>query len=229
MSQNATTHPSGIEGLKPIEVREARSKDDRLAAYALRFTVYVEEMGRRQLHADHSRRLIEEPEDAHARLLVARTAAGEVVGTARVHLKTDVPPALEALYGMRRFAPFHPAQTSTTTKLMVVPRLRRSPLALRLAQACYDLGMAEGIAFNFIDCNAPMRPFFERLGFRQLLDDFDHPDFGRVSPLVLAMHDIEYFRRIRTPFILPALPGDHASIAFFAQLLDHAHSPTAHP
>lgn len=212
-----------------IEIREARDDEERRAAYALRFAVYVEEMGRRQVHADHARRLVEEPEDATARLLVACTADGEVVGTARVHLKADVPPALQELYGMRHFAPFHPTQTSATTKLMVAPRHRRSPLALQLAQACYDLGMAEGIAFNFIDCNAPLRPFFARLGFRQLFEDFEHPDYGTVSPLVLALHDADYLRRIRTPLTLPDLSGDHPSVAFIARLLAHAPHPVARP
>lgn len=210
-----------------IEIGEARNDDERRAVYALRFAVYVEEMGRRQLHADHVHRLVEEPEDGSARLLVARTLQGEVVGTARVHLKESIPPALAELYGMRHFAPFHPAQTSATTKLMVAPRFRRTPLALQLAQACYDMGMAAGVAFNFIDCNPPLRPFFARLGFRQLLADFEHPDYGVVSPLVLALHDIDYLRRIRTPFTLPDLTGDHPSVAFFARLLDHApHSAT---
>lgn len=212
-----------------ISIREARNDDERRAAYALRFAVYVQEMGRRQLHADHARRLVEEPEDATARLLVACTPEGEVVGTARVHLKDDVPAALEELYGMRRFVPFHPAETSATTKLMVAPRYRRTPLPLQLAQACYDLGMANGVAFNFIDCNAPLRPFFARLGFRQLLADFEHPDYGMVSPLVLALHDVDYLRRIRTPFTLPDLTGDHPSVAFFARLLDHAPHPVARP
>lgn len=210
-----------------IEVGEVRDDDERRAVYALRFAVYVEEMGRRQAHANHALRQVEEPEDLGARLLVARTEGGEVVGTARVHLKTEIPSALASMYQLHHFVPFHPTQTSTTTKLMVAPAYRRSPLALRLAQACYDLGMAEGVSFNFIDCNAPLRPFFLRLGFRQLVEDFVHPDYGTVSPLVLALHDVAYMRRLGSPFTLPDLTGDHPSVAFFARLLDTSPLPAA--
>lgn len=205
-----------------IEVGEVRDDDERRAVYALRFAVYVEEMGRRQAHANHALRLVEEPEDENARLLVARTDDGEVVGTARVHLKSEIPSSLESLYQLHHFIPFHPTQTSTTTKLMVAPAYRRTPLALRLAQACYDLGMAEGVSFNFIDCNAPVRSFFLRLGFRQLFEDFVHPDYGTVSPLVLALHDVAYMRRIGSPFTLPDITGDHPSVEFFARMLDHS-------
>ena len=202
-----------------IEVVEVQTEDERHGVFALRYAVYVEEMRRMQVHADHERRIVEEPEDQHARLLVARTASGTVVGTARVHLGSNIPAALETMYQLQQFAPFHPAQTSTTTKLMIDVRYRRSPLALRLAQACYNLGLAAGVSFNFVDCNAHLVPFFTRLGFRQIFPNFSHPDYGTVSPLVLALHDFDHFRTIGSPFALPERRDHHPSVAFFSRLL----------
>lgn len=205
-----------------VRVEEAHDVETRQAVYAFRYTVYVEEMGRRQAHADHVRRVLAEPEDESARLLVARNSYGDVVGTARVHLAERIPPSLEALYQLQRFAPFHPHESSTTTKLMVDRRYRRSPLALRLAQACYDIGLSAGISYNFIDCNAHLRSFFFQLGFRQVLPDFDHRDYGVVSPLVLALRDVEHLRRIRSPFVVPDLPAGHPSVAFLERMLAHS-------
>lgn len=204
-----------------VRVEEARTAEARQALYAFRYEVYVEEMGRRQLHADHARRLLAEPEDASARLLVARTEAGAVVGTARVHLAAAIPDSLQTMYQLHRFAPYHPHESSTTTKLMVDRRYRRTPLALRLAQACYDLGLAAGMSLNFIDCNAHLRSFFLQLGFRQVLPDFEHGDYGVVSPLVLALRDVEYLRRIRSPFVIPEMERGHSSVAFLERLLAH--------
>jgi GNAT superfamily N-acetyltransferase len=212
-----------------IEVIEASDEHDRRGALALRYAVYVEEMGRRQVHADHVRREVAEPEDASARLLVARRADGAIVGTACVHLKADIPRTLVDMYQLERFHPFHPAQASTTTKLIVDPRYRRTPLALRLAQACYDIGMEAGVAFNFIDCNAHLRPFFQRLGFRQVFPDFEHADYGTVTPMVLALRDFTYLREIASPFRLPDGPvdDDDASAAFLDDLLT-AHQQPLH-
>ncbi len=205
-----------------INVAEARTAQEREAVYALRYAVYVEEMGREQAHADHRRRVVEEPEDEVARLLIARTAKGDVVGTARVHLGSHVPHALGVMYGMQHFSPFYPTQTSAVTKLMVDRRFRQSPLAFRLAQACYDMGLNAGMSFNFIDCNAHLRPFFTQLGFRQVLPDFLHPSYGLVSPLVLALRDFQYLRQIRSPFAIPQVEDEHTSVEFFADLLQRA-------
>ncbi len=209
-----------------IEVIEASDEHDRRGALALRYAVYVQEMGRRQVHADHVRREVAEPEDASARLLVARRADGAIVGTARVHLKADIPQTLVDMYQLERFHPFHPAQTSTTTKLIVDSRYRRTPLALRLAQACYDIGMEAGVAFNFIDCNAHLRPFFHRLGFRQVFPDFEHAEYGTVTPLVLALRGFTYLREIASPFRLPHGPDDNASVAFLDDLLAAHQQPS---
>ena len=45
-----------------IEVVEVQTEDERSGVFALRYAVYVEEMRRRQVHADHKRRIVEEPE-----------------------------------------------------------------------------------------------------------------------------------------------------------------------
>lgn len=201
-----------------IEVAEARTAQDRDAIFRLRYAIYVEEMGRTQRHADHALRTVVEPDDEQARLLLARDAAGRVVGAARVHLGPLVPPTLATLYQMQRFAPFFPLQTSTTTKLMVDVRFRRTPMALRLAQACYNMGLNAGMSFNFIDCNAHLRPFFSQLGFRQVFPEFTHPEYGSVTPMVLALRDVGYLRRIRSPLLQPDAPDTHESVAFFEAL-----------
>jgi len=130
------------------------------------------------------------------------------------------------MYQMRRFERFHPSQTSVTTKLMVHSRYRRSPLALRLAQACYNIGFSAGVSFNFIDCNAHLRSFFLQLGFRQVFPAFSHPNYGRVTPLVLALRDVSYLRRISSPFKLPADDNiEDDSVAFFNELLQQSPQP----
>lgn len=202
-----------------IHISEARSSRDREAIFALRYAVYVAEMGRRQEHADHERRLLEESEDANSTLLLARDARGDAIGTGRVHLGPCIPESYETMYQMRQFEPFHPTQTSTTTKLIVDERYRRSPVAFRLAQACYDVGMAAGVRFNFIDCNAHLKPFFLKLGFRQVAPDLVHPDFGHVSPLVLALKDFGYLRSIGSPFAPTASDASDASVGFIDGLL----------
>jgi GNAT superfamily N-acetyltransferase len=212
----------------PITIVQALSKEDRLGVARLRYAVYVEEMQRLQRHADHDHRTIHEPEDEGAIVLAAKDDDGSIVGTARVHLKACIPPPYVQLYSIMDFGEFHPSEVSTTTKLMVAPPFRRSPLALRLAQACYDVGIASGISFNFIDCSPRMRRFFDQLGFRQVSADFEHPEYGLVTPLVLALRDDEYLERIRSPLQFVKGQSGHRSVRFFNALRDHTHSGGCH-
>ncbi|MFN2317900.1 MAG: GNAT family N-acetyltransferase [Gemmatimonadales bacterium] len=205
------------------EIVEARSEQDRQAVYALRYAIYVEEMQRPQPHADHELRMLREPEDETAHLLLARNRTGEVVGTARVHLQEAIPSDLAEMYQMHVLEHFHTSQTSTVTKIMVDPAYRRSPLAFRLSQACYDIGIAAGVSFNCIDCNVHLKSYFTQLGFRQISADFQHPLYGAVTPLVLALRDYDYLQRIGSPFRLPATRDPHPSVPFFHRLLSERH------
>ena len=207
-----------------ITISTASSAADRLGVAALRYAVYVTEMGRRQRYADHIARTISEPDDETAIILVAKDGDETVVGTARVHLHSAIPSDYMAMYSIGLFGSYSPIGCSTTTKLIVASSFRRTRLPLRLSQACYDLGISADVCFNFIDCNPNLRAFFTRLGFRQLLPDFEHEDYGRVSPLVLALRDYEHLKRIRSPLLYPKDRGVHASVAFF-QLLSTKHGP----
>lgn len=205
-----------------VTIEEARSDHDRAGVFALRYDVYVREMRRRQQHADHGRAVVEEPDDASAILLAAKEESGRVVGTVRIHLQDAIPPSYVELYAIDAFAPFHPGQTSTTTKLMVAPEYRRSTLGVRLAQACYRVGIEAGVSFNFIDCSPAVRSFFDQLGYRQLVPDVEHPEYGRVSPLVLALRDLEYLRRVGSPLGGDVAEEEHPSVSYMRSLLEQS-------
>src|SRR5262249_41543786 len=165
------------------EVRELRTEEEE-DLFRFRYDIYVAEMGRKQLHADHERRRIEEPLDAHAFHLVA-VREGSIVGALRLNWALDEATAhYRELYSMVVARPWYPAQTTMITKFMIRRELRRSALALRMCEATYEWGYRHGSRFDFIDCNSHLRPFFTRLGYRQIKPDVVHPEYGRVHPLV---------------------------------------------
>jgi hypothetical protein len=196
-----------------ISVRPPRTPREREAVFSFRYTVYVEEMRRDEPHADHRRRRIIDPLDATGYLLAAFGSDGRVVGTVRVNLSRDSNlSSYEGPYGMTQapFVAYHPHATGIVTKLMVSDAYRRSTVAVRLARACYDYGRRQGVAFSFIDCNPHLKPFFERLGFRQVMPDFTHPVYGRVHPLVLDVRDAAILQQgaVVLPSMIPGVsPG----------------------
>ncbi len=184
--------------MKP-NIRFARSSEDRLRVFRFRYAIYVEEMKRVQKHADPLRRVIEEPFDETGHLLLAESE-GEIVGTVRTNFGGETDLGYYAgLFRMESAGASFPERVSLTTKMMIVPRLRSGTLAVRLAQAIFDFGRDGGIRRDFIDCNAHLESFFERMGYRRYMPKAVHPEYGEVLPLRLDIDDEAHLRSIDSP------------------------------
>ncbi|MEO6445957.1 MAG: hypothetical protein ABIZ91_15105, partial [Gemmatimonadaceae bacterium] len=104
------------------------------------------------------------------------------------------------LYGLNALTPMQRQVTSVTTRLMIAAPYRSGTLAVRLATAVYDFGLASGIEFDYIDCNPPLDHFFRRLGHRPMHQG-SHPEYGDVSIMRLRLRDESHLRTIRSPLI----------------------------
>lgn len=173
---------------------------DRL--FTFRYRIYVEEMGRKQKYADHARRLIQDPLDATAHNVVALDGQGQIAGCVRLNLCRDGgTDYYESLTRMEDVGSDHPYHTSLCTRLMVAPEFRKSPLAARLACACYDIAMAQGVVWNFVDCNEHLVPFFRRLGYRFTHRAF-HEEYGDVIVMRLNLQDIDGLHAMQSLFVV---------------------------
>jgi GNAT superfamily N-acetyltransferase len=185
----------------PIEIRKVRTESEADEVFRLRYEIYVEELKRLQHRADHTRRLIQEPLDAHASLLGAYDGA-RLIGTVRTnYARCSSLGEYEQLYEMERVGTAHPHSTSITTKLAVEPARRGSALAYRLAAAAYEHALRDGILFDFVDVYPARVPFFERLGYRVHLPNVLHPEYGSVVVMRIATRDAAHLAKVRSPFL----------------------------
>jgi GNAT superfamily N-acetyltransferase len=158
-------------------------------------------MQRPQRYADHQARTIIEPFDATGHHLIAEDEEGRVAGTLRTNFGGESCfDDYHDLYGMDCLGDFPRERVSITTKLMVRPEHRRGTLGMRLAHEVYRFGLQRGILVDFIDCNAPLEPVFERLGYRRYRSRVQHPEYGDVLPLVLLLTDLEHLEAVGSPF-----------------------------
>jgi GNAT superfamily N-acetyltransferase len=193
-------------GLQPtdatmITVRRASSQGDREKIFRLRYEIYVEEMRRRQTHADHALRFIEEPFDDASAVLLLAEQDGEAVGTVRINFARHGPLEEADSYDLTRFAPFYPEHLSMTTKLMVRPEHRSGNATRLLVAEAYSAMRRAGILVDVIDCNPHLVQFFQRIGYRLYKQNIAHPDYGTVIPMALLVGDLEYMRRVRSPLL----------------------------
>ena len=184
-----------------LAIRLAESRDDREKVYGFRYTVYVEEMGRRQIHADHWRRTIVEPLDEHAKVLVA-LEDDHVVGTIRINIGSESDlGTYPHLYDMFWVGEHFHNRVSVTTKLMVSPKYRGGTLPVRLASTGYRLAAESRVLFDFIDCNAHLESFFTRLGYRRYRPTVNHCEYGEVLPMVLMLEDTDHLVKVKSPLL----------------------------
>ena len=179
-----------------IEIVDAVDPVVREAVFHFRYDIYVREMRRRQKDADHERHRVEDALDRTALILAARdTDTGRIVGTARGNIVAGSDLGVyDRLYGLDALTPAQRAATSITTRFMVDRERRGTLLAVQLARALFTRGHALGVRTDYIDCNEPLVPFFERLGYESLRT-IEHPDYGIVRLMRLDVGGGGYFAR----------------------------------
>lgn len=177
----------------------ASTEAEREDVYRFRYRIYVEEMQRRQKHADHQARRIVDPLDMGGINLVARRGE-EVIGVVRVNLARDghLGP-YERFYRMTERGADHPARTSICTRLMVVPEQRKGLLAVRLSKACLSVGLRAGVRWTYIDCNDHLVPFFTGLGYRRAGEPREHDEYGLVNVMLFDLDDTAHLEAIGSP------------------------------
>ena len=184
-----------------IEIIDATDPFVREAVFRFRYDIYVREMRRRQKDADHERGRVEDALDRDAILLAARdSVSGRIVGTARSNVVavSDLG-VYDRLYGLHALSATERASTTITTRFMVDRERRGTLLAVQLARSLFARGSARGIRTDYIDCNEPLVPFFERLGYRSV-QTVEHPDYGSVRLMRLDVRDEGHMARVGSPF-----------------------------
>ena len=182
-----------------LTVSLAKSEEEKLKIYQLRYEIYIDELKRNQEFADHAKKTIQEPWDETAHLLYVKDEDA-IVGTLRINRKLDGPLEYEELYDLEKFAPYFPNSVSMTTKLLVKDKYRNSMAASLLCMSAYDLHREWGIQFNIIDTRPHLVRLYQQLGYRFYKENIHHPEFGNAIPLVLILDDVDYLKEVRSPF-----------------------------
>lgn len=210
---------------KPIAIEIVSTKKERDKVFRFRYQVYVEEMGKKITSAEHRHRLLYDDMDDWGMLLYAR-AGKDIVGTKRLHMgcKNDFPQEYVDFFAMDKFQEFIPAdqkphKLSFSSKIMVAPHYRSSQALYLLVALSYELGRETGLQFNFCGCAPFMIPLYEKLGLRRYKANFQVPDYGLMIPHVLVVQDIDYLRRIQSPFwrIARRYPNSPEASQWFAR------------
>jgi hypothetical protein len=182
------------------EIRLAESEEERLAVYRFRYAVYVEEMGLDESYADHDRKIIKDTLDGPQAMLLAAWDGDRVVGTTRTNLVRNGGIGNYLEYYRLTDRPHAELQdTSISTRIMIHPQFRRTPLTVRLTCDCFRWMLEQGVKTDYCDCEPEVVKFFTGLGYKEQFADFYHPEFGLGSVMRLDVHDFEHLAKVRSP------------------------------
>lgn len=170
-----------------VELFVAATEEDRDDIYRFRYSVYVEELGRYRSVADHERRRLVEPEDAHSVVYGARQG-GRVVGTGRLTFGADgfSDRQLEQ-YSLRPFLAEVPAELMAIgERLMVAPDLRGSTVSAQLREFQQRDARARGALLGFGDCEPHLLSLYLSAGARTYADrNINSAEAGYLIPLMM--------------------------------------------
>lgn len=197
------TRTEGPIGETPYVTRLALDPADVEAAARLRFEVYIAELGKHDPQADLPNRRLSDALDGQSDILLVEDTAGSVVGTVRSH---GFAPAQawtrhDSLYALREFAHLPRSMLGLCSHLAVHKAHRRFQARDLLFRALYALQIERGIRLCFAACAPLVSRVFEHYGFREYAAPLHDPRNGAQRRLVLALDDLEYLARIRSPFL----------------------------
>ncbi len=199
-----TNSCSTIISENSIKICVAKTPEEKREIYRFRYQIYVEEMSKHLVAADHDNKLLYDELDEWAVLLYAKVGS-EMIATYRINIGTiaNFPQrvieflALDTFnngiieHGSHKFA--------YATKVMVTPAHRSSPALYLFMAKCYELCCYEQVQFLLGACNFHLLRLYEQLGFRRYYKNFLDPGYGLLVPLVMLIDDVQHLRKLHSP------------------------------
>jgi len=229
-----TSAPELVDSLRPVHIAE--SEQEREAVFRFRYSVYVEELGRKLGNADHSKRWVYDDEDdkPYTILFYTTDEEGDLTGTARVRHwhRGEVPDKDYRAFSMERFEGLGELATAEIGRLMIRPDYRGQLGLVSIACAIYEECAGElGVDMAFLNCATGLVRHYRLLGFRTYLGRLVPTPDGIEVPLVLFPADQAYLERtgcLVAPFVSAFYgPGKRTpvDVSRYAALLDADSAP----
>jgi hypothetical protein len=181
-------------------VRVARSEEELLSIFRLRYEIYVEQQGKPLPTADDMLRIVRDELDQVATNFYVGSDRGEIVACGRSTLGVW-PPVCDAPFSIAAFSGFCREDLYYVSKVMLNPRFRSRSAIPNLFIAMYRDARIKNSPFGIANCNPKLVPIYSRYGWRRFGPEFVDPFAGPQVPILIVTSDIDYLRRKRSVLI----------------------------
>jgi hypothetical protein len=180
----------------------ATTQEERRAIQAFRYSIYVEELGKTVVNADHThKRIADAADNADNAVLIYTGSVADITGSVRIEFfgPGEVPKAVRNRFSMDRFEDIDLHGVSVSSRMTVDRSLRGKLVLPAIARAAYRLCVERGVVFDFIYCAPGLVTAWRRLGYRPFGGDPVASADGLRIPLAGAIYDVDFFRSVRSP------------------------------
>jgi CRP-like cAMP-binding protein len=195
-----------------IEMGVAESRADREAVFRFWYSVYVEELGRYQLAADHERRMLIGPEDDRSWIFFARDGDDVVAGCRMSWGGDGFSDRQIAQYSLRPFLRELPAEhLAIGERAMVAASHRGGSLYGELGVTTGPPMLALGVLLTFGASEPHLVTFYAELGMRPYAQcNAFSEESGYLIPNVVFAQGVEIFGDEPPECVRQILSGDNA-------------------
>jgi hypothetical protein len=182
-----------------MQLRLVRSASELREVAKLRYTVYVDEMGKRPVAANHEAKTLLDDLDDVSDVYAFFVNECPVVTGRITHLDRLPPGSVwRSFYGTDSF-PGEDKQKVILSKLVSRSDYRGSPAVLALQALGLSECRAVGVEFCFLHSAPELVSYYDLLGCRPYAPALRDPDAGIRVPMVQVLGDHQRFDRVRSP------------------------------
>jgi predicted GNAT family N-acyltransferase len=190
----------------------ASSAEARESIFRFRYEVYIEELNKMHIAADHSNKMMCDEADDISTLYYAVDETG-LMATVRVQHGAygAFQQKEKAFYNINAFEKcIASKQIGITDRLMVKKEYRRSFLTHEIMLATYLDAVKQDMKACFISCEEKLLPMYFRYGFRMYDEPASIDSGDKRYKLIIIVHDRQHLEKMRSPFFqhLPASLDD---------------------
>ncbi|MBL8345141.1 MAG: cyclic nucleotide-binding domain-containing protein [Rubrivivax sp.] len=182
-------------------------RDDTLRAAVMQV---LDEVRRKELKRVHGSSALEsaafvDAEVPYQLYALKDTRHDQVIGCVRVtradHIATLAQSREE--YHLDEFPPELLARSQVFTRLAILRDYRKTAASLVLFRRLGEDALAGGMVTTLLSCEPGLYASYLRLGFRPLGSVHQGSSGGFRIPMVLMNHDLEHYRRVKSPMLAP--------------------------
>lgn len=183
-----------------LQVRIARTEEELLPIFRLRYEVYVEQQGKPLPKADNKLRIVRDELDDVATNFYVGSDSGEIVACGRSTIGVW-PQVCDAPFSVPAFSDFRRDDFYYISKVMLNPRARSRSAIPSMFIAMYIDGRRNMCPFGIANCNPKLVSIYSRFGWRQFGAEFMDPYAGTQVPILLVAPGIDHLHQKQSVLI----------------------------